>query len=144
MLSTKVYTCLGFENRMKLISELMRYMNVYKSLIHQYVLLWHKPLEQDIQMASENDNLSDNYGSHENAKLALKGLDIKEDDMEFVNESLNTKSQARNMLLRRIPQHMLVKANHHNYWMKICLVMWNILLVYLYLTSNIIIGDFNQ
>lgn len=53
-------------------------------------------------MIGENENLLDNFGLHEDEKLALEEPDVEEDNINSVKKRSDTESFARNILSRRI------------------------------------------
>lgn len=61
-------------------------------------------------MPEQDDNESNNFRTHMNKKSALKGLNIEDNYRCLVGESLDIRSRAKNMLLRRTPQDRLLKS----------------------------------
>lgn len=72
MLSTKVYSCLKYGKRIKLINELTRYMNVYTSVFIQQIVLISMKSKQNIQMFEENNDALKNFELYKNKKFILK------------------------------------------------------------------------
>lgn len=101
-MSTKVYAYPRCGKRMKLICGLIRHMNVYTSHIIQQVFQTRMQPKQDIPMPGEDDNISDYFMSHELKKSTLKEQDIEGDHKDFLGKSLDTGSNIKDMLSRRI------------------------------------------
>lgn len=59
-------------------------------------------------MLEEDDNQSNNFEPHIDKKSALKGLNIEQNYINLVSESLDTGSRARNILLRCTPPDKLL------------------------------------
>lgn len=63
--------------------------------------------KQAISMLEKDDNASKNFVSYQNEKFILKEKNIDEDDRNLINKSLNTKSRAKNSMLRCTSQNMI-------------------------------------
>lgn len=77
-------------------------MNTYTNQIIQQVLPICIQPKQDIQILKEDDNISDNFKPHENKKTVLEKQDIEKDDIDYVDQSLNTGNYTKDLLLRHI------------------------------------------
>lgn len=53
---------------------------------------------------NKNDNLSNNFRFYKDEEPVLQEIDIKEDDIDLANKSLDTKSRIRDILLEYILQ----------------------------------------
>ena len=72
----------------------------------------------------------------------LKKQDIEKDHRNLVDKSLDTKSHLKDNLLSYILQVGLFKSELSSSLKEVRFIMKNLLLVYLYLTSNIITLNF--
>ncbi len=107
MLSTRVQSCPGCGKRMKWMHKLTRHMNTCTS---QQVLPIRMQPKQDTLIPGEDENISDNFGLHEDEESILEEQDIEGDHRYSVGKSSDTGSHARDGLLGRTPQDRLLAS----------------------------------
>ncbi len=86
---------------MKSIYELTGHINTYMS--QQVFSIYLQP-KQDIPIPGKDDNISENFGPHEDEESTLKEQDIEEDYRNLVDKSLDIGSCTKDSLSGRISQ----------------------------------------
>ena len=79
-------------------------MNAYMIQFIQQVLPIHMKSEQDTSMPGEDDDASENFGSHEDEKSTLKKQEMERDQRDFVGKSSNIGSYTRDGVSRHTLQ----------------------------------------
>ena len=85
-------------------------MNACTSQFIQQVLLSFMQPKQDMPMLRENDNLSENFGSHKGEKSTLEEQKMEGDYKDLVSKNSNTGSRARDGLSEYTPQAGLLAS----------------------------------
>ncbi len=86
---------------------LTRYMNTCTS---QQIFPIYMQLKQNIPILGEDDNISENFGLHEDKEFILEEQDIKGDHRNLVDKSSGTGSYVRDSLSRYTPQDRLLAS----------------------------------
>lgn len=106
IINIRNYLYLRYIERIKLIYELLRYINLYTS---EWIFLIYIQPKQDIIIPRKDNNVSDNFGPYEDKKSILEKYDIQGNYKNLVDKNLNTKSCIKNGLSKYTSQTELFR-----------------------------------